>query len=180
MTSSRLPLLLALLTLLMGGVALYFFVRLNRATQELKLARQQVLARDRVIYRQEGARRRAEADAPGRATGADTVKVEPPAAAVFADELGTLTGEQLSDLMKAGLPEDPEAFLKQDLRKHQAELLPAGTMGGTTRVTDARILTRHYVLAAYEDGHTAGHAVLRYDVRGPGQVEWRKLDAGAE
>lgn len=171
MPTHRLPLLLAVLTLLMGGLALYSFVKLGHARQELALAQQQVLARDRMLFRQEAALHRAADDSAAQAINTDTVKVQPPAAAVFADELGSLTGEQLSDLMKAGLPEDPEAFLRRDLQQHQATLLPGGA-----HLTDVRILTPHHALAAWADDQQTGYAVLRYEVQGPGKVSWKTLE----
>lgn len=169
-SSNRLALVFASLTLLMGGLTLYFGVQLGKTRSALELARQQVLARDRVIFRQSAAHERAAATTTTPAPGADTVKVEPPAAAVFADELGSLTGEQLSELMKAGLPADPEAFLRADLQKNAATLL-----GGT--VTDVRILSTHAALVAFDAPDTDATAFMQYRVTGPGKVEWRQVAA---
>ncbi len=178
MPTNRSVLVFAVLTLLMGALALYFGFQFGQTKAALAITRQQVLERDRMLFRQERAYQHelttADADA---AFASDTVKVEPPAAAVFADELGSLNGEQLSNLMKAGLPADPEVFLRQDAIKHSAALLPAGAdAGGTGQITDVRILTAHYALAAFRDGSTTGTALLRYDVTGPGRVTWRALD----
>jgi hypothetical protein len=171
MASSRLVLLFAVLTVLMGGLALYFGVQLGRARSALELTRQQVLERDRMLFRQERARQSAATDpaATGAGSASDTVRVEPPAAAVFADELGSLTGEQLSNLMKAGLPADPEAFLRKDLERNAQTLF-----GG--RVTDVRILSEHAALVAFEATDLAATAFVQYRVTGPGQVEWRQIE----
>jgi hypothetical protein len=163
-------LLLAVLTLLMSGLAIYSFIQLGHSRQALALAQKQVLARDRMLFRQEAAIHRAENDSAAQAIRTDTVKVLPPAAAVFADELGSLTGDQLSDLMKAGLPDDPEAFLRHNLQQHQAELLT-----GKAHFTDIRILTPSHALAAWADDHRSGYAVLHYEVKGPGNVSWKTL-----
>ncbi len=170
MRTNRLVLVFAFLTLLMGGMALYFGVSVGRLKSDLTLARQQVLERDRMLYRQERAVQHEVTTADALADlDPDTVKVEAPAAAVFADELGTLTGEDLSDLMKAGLPADPEAFLRADLQKNAATLF-----GG--KVTDVRILSKHAALVAFDAPDTHATAFLQYRVLGPGRVEWRQVE----
>ena len=179
MPPNRLVLIFAFLTLLMGGLALYFGVQLGRAKADLAMTRKQVLERDRMLFRQERAHQHEVTTEDAiTALNPDSVKVEPPAAAVFADELGSLNGEQLSDLMKAGLPADPEAFLRADLVK-QAPGLHPGDDDPIPTIDDVRILTPHFALAAWHDGRSSGSGVFRYDVRGAGQVSWRVLDWGA-
>jgi hypothetical protein len=175
MPQNRLVLVFAIVALLMSGLALFFSVRLGQTKRELNLTRQQVLERDRMLFRQERAYQHEVA--PANAVSAnDTVRVEAPAAAVFADELGTLTGEELSALMKAGLPADPEAFLRSDLAQKLPSLLPGD---GTIVLDDARILTPSCALARWVRGQGSGVAVLEYKVNGPGSVTWRILDQGA-
>lgn len=171
MPTNRLLLAFAFLTLLMGGLALYFGIQLSQTTSALTLARQQVLERDRMLFRQERARQHevTTADA-GSGFKSDTVKVEPPAAAVFADELGSITGEQLSNLMKAGLPADPEAFLRADLQKNAQTLF-----GG--KVTDVRILSEHAALVAFDAPDLDATAFVQFQVTGPGQVDWHVVEA---
>ncbi len=181
MSSTRTSLLLAILTLLMAGVALLFFVQARRARSAATLAEQQILARDRIIIRQQQAAERAgrplatnEATADPTAAYVDTARVQLPASAVFADELGTLTGEDLSALIKAGLPEDPEGFLKADLSKR----LPTLAAAEPATLDDARILTPHLALASWHDSQHNGIAVLRYTVRGANKLDWQVLDWG--
>ena len=165
----RSSLLLGFLTLVACGLAIFFYVQLRHARAGLGLANEQVLARDRVIFRQQRAGQQLAADSAARAALDDSVRVEMPASAVFADQLGSLTGAQLSDLMKAGLTADPEAALRNDLLRHQSELLPG------THLRDVRILTPHYALAA----DATGYALLRYDLSGPeSRISWKVLDHG--
>ncbi|MBC7449746.1 MAG: hypothetical protein H7330_16975 [Hymenobacteraceae bacterium] len=178
MRPNSLVLVFAVLTLLMGGLALYFGFQLGQAKAALALTRQQVLERDRMLFRQERVHQHEVTSADVMVgLDTDTVKVEAPAAAVFADELGSLTGEQLSELMKAGLPADPEAFLRADLTK-QAPALATGTDPAVV-IEDVRVLTPRFVLASWHDSHGGGEALFGYEVRGAGQVKWRVLDWGA-
>ena len=153
----------------MGGLALYFGVQLGQAKTAVALARQQVLERDRMLFRQERARQQTPTDVvPATHYSADTVRVEPPPAAVFADELGSLTGEQLSELMKAGLPADPEAFLRTDLERNAQRLFPdAG------RVSDVRILSPNAALVALAQDGGRVTALVQFRVTGSGAVAWR-------
>jgi hypothetical protein len=176
MPTNRLVLVFAFLTLLMGGLALYFGVLVGRQKSELALARRQVLERDRMLFRQDRGTSTAP-NPPAEPVDLDTIKVEEPAAAVFADELGSLTGDELSDLMKAGLPADPEAFLEKDLRR-QADDLSTGSNDPNATLEDIRILSPHFALASWHDGHSSGTAVVRYDVQSATQINWKVLDWG--
>ena len=166
----RLALVFAVLTLLMGGLALFFGIQLSQTKAALANTRQQVLERDRMLFRQERARQHDLTDVvPADGNGLpDSVRVEPPAAAVFADELGAITGEQISNLMKAGLPADPEAFLRRDLATKSLALFT-----DSWRITDVRILSENAALVALEGTGGAITSLLQFRITEPGRVTWR-------
>lgn len=183
MPTNRLILVFAFLTLLMGGLALYFGVLVGRQKSELALAQRQVLERDRMLFRQDRSGSPTPSLTPAEPVDLDTIKVEEPAAAVFADELGSLTGDELSDLMKAGLPADPEAYLEQDLRRQAASLAGGTTQAPTApAIEDVRILSPHLALMSWHTASGSGTAVARYDLSTASadqlHVTWKVLDWG--
>lgn len=90
-----------------------------------------------------------------------------------------LDDSEVSDLKKKGL-RNPAADLAADLQKHP-ELIPhKGVLGGTMGFggTDfIRILSGHWALADFDDGHILGKALLKYSVSRKGKIKWKVVDS---
>lgn len=87
-----------------------------------------------------------------------------------------LTTTQLSRLANRGLS-NPAGMLRTSLERQQQRLLPAeGKVGGTPKVRSISILSDHYALATFDDGHQAGQMLLRYEATGPQQISWQRVD----
>lgn len=90
-----------------------------------------------------------------------------------------LTDDDIKALQNRGL-RNPLADLRADLSK-QGKLIPfppvlGGKMGFYDR--DAiRILNRRWAIAAFDDGHISGQALLKYEVKAGGQISWRIIEA---
>ena len=84
------------------------------------------------------------------------------------------------DRMRKGGLQDPVRDLTADLEKHN-ELIPyPGVLGGTMRFTQVRVLSSKYALAAFEDGHVSGEAVLEYAVLPGGKISWKIVGSHAD
>jgi hypothetical protein len=157
-------------------LAIFFFWQYKSTQSDLALANQRMTDRDTQIYKQAKEIEALKAGASGKAMAveADTIKLETPPSAQFADELGSLSEAEISRLEKKGL-ENPELDLKNDLLK-KTTLIPAqGTVGGTMAFRDIRILNDHYALAYFDDGHKGGNMLLKYSVAN-GNITWKVLD----
>ncbi|WP_303311363.1 hypothetical protein [Hymenobacter sp. BT730] len=87
-----------------------------------------------------------------------------------------LTTAQLSRLVSRGLG-NPGTMLRTSLQRQQQRLLPAeGKVGGTMKIRDISVLSDHYALASFDDGHSAGQMLLRYEAKGPQQISWQRVD----
>jgi cell division protein FtsL len=96
-----------------------------------------------------------------------------------AQDLPGLLSWEIEELKKKGL-KDPVADLVADLQD-QPELIPhEGVLGGTMAFgfpEKIHVLTEHYVLAYFEDGHIGGWMVLEYSVARGGRISWRVVDS---
>jgi len=94
------------------------------------------------------------------------------------NQLGLLPWE-IEELRKKGL-KNPVSDLVADLQKHP-ELIPhEGVLGGTMAFgfpEKIHVLTEHYVLAYFEDGHIGGWMVLEYSVAKGGKISWQVVDS---
>ena len=94
-------------------------------------------------------------------------------------ETGGLTIDDIAELKKRGL-KNPLSDLRNDLTQ-RAKLIPfKGVLGGKMGFYDrdaVHILNRQWALAAFDDGHVTGQALLKYDVASNGTISWRVLDA---
>ncbi|MCF7805542.1 MAG: hypothetical protein K9N46_14090 [Candidatus Marinimicrobia bacterium] len=91
---------------------------------------------------------------------------------------GFLTEYDLRQLREKGLVNPVEA-LKTDLM-NSAELIPEeGVLGGTMHFYPDQIyvLSSKWVLAYYDDGHTAGELLLEYKVSPTGEIAWNVIDS---
>ena len=89
-----------------------------------------------------------------------------------------LTPGQLQDLRQRGLS-DPVRDLTADLERHP-ELIPIKPVaGGTMRFygSQSAVLSPKWMLAYFEDGHVAGHALMEYRVSPGGKIDWTVLTA---
>lgn len=94
------------------------------------------------------------------------------------NQLGLLPWE-IEELRKKGL-KNPVADLIADLQKHPQLIPHEGVLGGTMAFgfpEKIHILTEHYVLAYFEDGHIGGWMVLEYSVAKGGKISWRVVDS---
>ena len=66
-----------------------------------------------------------------------------------------------------------------DLKTH-SELIPyKGTLGGTMGFygdNDIHVLTNRWVFAYFQDGHSLGYMLLRYDIN-KGTISWKVIDS---
>lgn len=73
---------------------------------------------------------------------------------------------------------DPLKDLVKDLRAHP-ELIPyEGVLGGTMQFyfeDKIWVISNHWVLAYFEDGHRSGYALLEYKVADGGKISWKIL-----
>lgn len=93
-----------------------------------------------------------------------------------------LTSRDKAQLQRRGLSH-PEEDIVSDLMQHR-ELIPfEGVLGGTMGFyseQDIHVLNSRWVLAAFEDGHIAGHMLLEYRVDPGGEIHWKPLSAYLE
>ena len=69
-----------------------------------------------------------------------------------------------------------EDFIKDQLRKRK-DLIPIeGVLGGSMRYTSFRILSKHWIMAVYEDGHIQGASLLRFDAEKDSTLKFKTLD----
>ncbi|TPE43486.1 hypothetical protein [Pontibacter mangrovi] len=153
-------------------LALYFYWQKNEAESRLSIADNQVAEIDQELEEQTEAIDSLE----GMVLPPDTMELVPPGGAAFVDELGSLSQSDVQRLRRKGL-QNPETDLMNDLSRKQEELLPTkGVLGGTMTIRDSRILSDHYAMAYYEDGHIGGYMLLKYEVK-DGKVTWKVLDS---
>ncbi|KAA9340581.1 hypothetical protein [Adhaeribacter soli] len=159
-------------------LAILFYWQFSSAQKEVNLSRQRIADRDSKIYKQDrliDSLQKRVTGLPQLAAG-DTIELETPPSAQFADELGSLSESDINRLQKKGL-RNPEVELKNSLIKNQSSLIPVkGTVGGTMTFRDIRILNDSYALAYFEDGHNGGNMLLKYSVAN-GVVTWKVLDS---
>ena len=92
------------------------------------------------------------------------------------DSRHLLNTAQLSRLVRRGLG-NPTTMLRTSLERQQQRLLPVeGKVGGTMKIRDVSVLSDHYALASFDDGHSAGQMLLRYEAKGPQQITWQRVD----
>lgn len=159
-------------------LAILFYWQFSQAQKEVNLARQRITDRDSRIYKQDRLIDSLQHKISGlpQPSAADTIQLETPPSAQFADELGSLSGSDISRLQKQGL-RNPEVDLKNSLMKNQGSLISAkGSVGGTMAIRDIRILNDRYALAYFEDGHNGGNMLLKYSVT-KGAITWKVLDS---
>src|SRR5262245_27439317 len=92
-----------------------------------------------------------------------------------------LTPAQVQDLRQRGLA-DPVRDLTADLERHP-ELVPIKPVaGGTMRFygSQSAVLSPKWMLAYFEDGHVAGHALMEYRVEPGGKIGWKVLTANQD
>ncbi|AKD01979.1 hypothetical protein POKO110462_21060 [Pontibacter korlensis] len=152
-------------------LALYFYWQKNEAESRLTIADNQVAEIDQELEDQTEAVDSLE----DMVLPPDTMNLVPPGGAAFVDELGSLSQSDIQRLKRKGL-KSPESDLMNDLSRKQNKLIPAeGVLGGTMAIRDSRILNDRYALAYYEDGHTGGYLVLKYEVNN-GNINWTVVD----
>jgi hypothetical protein len=92
-----------------------------------------------------------------------------------------LTPAQVQELRQRGLSE-PVRDLTADLERHP-ELIPIQPVsGGTMRFygSQSAVLSPKWMLAYFEDGHVAGHALMEYRVEPGGKIDWKVLTANQD
>lgn len=75
--------------------------------------------------------------------------------------------------------DNPLEAIKADLVRNR-QLIPAeGSLGGTMQFYKERIhiLNRQWVMAYFEDGHSAGEMLLEYNVGDKGNISWKVLSS---
>jgi hypothetical protein len=84
---------------------------------------------------------------------------------------------QIEYMKRKGLKE-PVQDIISDLRQHK-ELIPyEGSLGGTMNFyfeSKIWVLTKKWVLAYFEDGHTGGYLLLEYEVAEDGRIKWKTV-----
>lgn len=151
-----------LLFIILGALSLflafYYHRQYANTKQELELANRRILDRDTQIIR-------LQKQTQGTA-------ILPSATST----LGRLNAAEINRLKNKGL-KNPEADLKQSLLASQSSVLThKGALGGTMAIRDMQVLNDRYALAYFEDGHSGGYILLRYQVSATGQVTWKVLD----
>ena len=89
-----------------------------------------------------------------------------------------LSYHDLQTLKNRGLS-NPVSTLKSDLMQHP-ELIPyKGVLGGNMRFYREHIyiLTSHWALAYFDDGHIAGYMLLNFQIGADGNIQWKVLDS---
>lgn len=84
----------------------------------------------------------------------------------------------IENMKKKGLANPVEDIIS-DLGKHR-DLIPyKGILGGTMDFYGRNIwiLTNKWVLAYFEDGHTAGYMLLEYSITDNGKITWKRISA---
>ena len=99
-------------------LAVFFFWQYKATQSDLALANQRMTDRDTQIYKQAKEIETLKNQASGKVISGnqDTIKLETPPSAQFADELGSLSESDIARLENKGL-ENPEVDLKNDLLK---------------------------------------------------------------
>ena len=94
-----------------------------------------------------------------------------------AGPVSMMTESDLRDLKQLGLP-DPVRNLADDLMK-RGDLIPIkGVLGGSMAFHDPSrwAFSRYWATADFDNGHIAGTAMLRYEVKQGGQITWTLMD----
>ncbi len=79
-------------------------------------------------------------------------------------------------LQKQGI-DQPENFIISAL-KNRPELIPLDpVMGGSMRFTRVEVLSRQWIIAAYEDGHIMGRTLYRYNVDSDRNITFEIIDS---
>ncbi|RDC66502.1 hypothetical protein [Adhaeribacter pallidiroseus] len=148
-------------------LALFFYRKYALAENELTLANQRILDRDRIIYNNQK-----------QLDALKTEKAGKPTTSVVGSGitgLGTLSPDELTSLREKGIT-NPDVTLREDLISKQDILLPTGSFGGTMAIREVRIVNDRYALAYYEDGHNGGHLLLRFTIEPDKRINWKVLD----
>ena len=67
---------------------------------------------------------------------------------------------------------NPEEFVISSLKEHP-EMIPLdAVLGGTMEFRQIKVLTDHWVLAHYEDGHVAGESIYSYELQEDGTLDF--------
>lgn len=152
-------------------LAFYFYLQKNEAENRLAIADNQIEEVDSELEQKDQAIDSLE----DNMLPPDTMEMVPPGGAAFVDELGSLSESDIRRLKQKGL-QNPETDLMNDLHRKQRQLVPTeGTLGGTMAIRDSRILNDRYAMAYYEDGHTGGYMILKYEVNN-GNINWTVVD----
>jgi hypothetical protein len=153
-------------------LALYFYWQKNDAESRLNIADNELRETDRQLKQESDSD---ESKEDMMLLPADTMSITPPGGAAFVDELGSLSESDIQRLKRKGL-KNPESDLMNDLNRKQNSLIPAeGVLGGKMAIRDTRILNDRYAMAYYEDGHTGGYMLLKYEVSN-GSIKWKIVD----
>lgn len=83
------------------------------------------------------------------------------------------------DFFRRKLLANPVEAIKADLVRNR-QIIPAeGSLGGSMQFYKERIhiLNRKWVMAYFEDGHTAGEILLEYNVSDEGNITWKVLSS---
>lgn len=83
---------------------------------------------------------------------------------VEADGFSIFYGKEFEDI------EDPEKFLKAELRKHSEKIPLDPVLGGTMEFRQIQILSEDWLLAVYDDGHVQGKTIYEYKLHPNGEV----------
>lgn len=104
---------------------------------------------------------------------------------VFSDMRGGWLGKspfvgKAKDEMVAKGYADPAKEIIEDLRV-RPDLIPfSGVLGGTMAFREFRVLSSNRVLAMFDDGHIGGWALLGFEAKERGKIEWKLVYATIE
>lgn len=80
------------------------------------------------------------------------------------------------NLIKSGV-ENPEEFIKNNLRK-RSDLIPLkAVLGGTMSFGNIQLLSSEWLIASFDDGHVEGRAIYKYKLNDKGELEFELLNA---
>ena len=89
-----------------------------------------------------------------------------------------LSQSDLDFFKRRGLT-NPAETIKADLLKNNQLIPVKGNLGGTMQFYKERIqiLNRQWVMAYFEDGHSAGELLLEYTFTDTGSISWKVLSS---
>ncbi|WP_156774650.1 hypothetical protein ACN2MM_08015 [Alkalilimnicola ehrlichii MLHE-1] len=128
-----------------------------------------------LLFQQVGEREAAEEEL-ARMQAEREAAPEAPAPAARPRALG-LSTFGIRQLEQAGLGDDPEQGLLDDLQGRPDLIPEEPVLGGTHYFVaeEMAVLNDHWVYAVFEDGHIRGAAIFAFEVDGDGAIRWEAV-----